>query len=40
MVITGVAEQAPERLDHLVYLDALMPQDGQSFLDILRPEAP
>jgi pimeloyl-ACP methyl ester carboxylesterase len=39
MVITGVAEQAPERLAHLVYLDAFLPQDGESLLDVLRPEA-
>ena len=30
MVITGVAEQVPDRLAHLVYLDAFVPQDGQS----------
>ena len=30
MVITGVADRAPERLAHLVYLDAMVPQDGQS----------
>src|SRR5438094_6338595 len=34
IVITGVAERAPERLRHLVYLDALVPRDGQSFLDM------
>lgn len=38
MVITGVAQQAPERLVHLIYLDALIPEDGQSVLDILGPE--
>src|SRR5713101_4428932 len=30
MVITGVAERAPERLAHLVYFDAFVPTDGQA----------
>jgi hypothetical protein len=38
MVITGVAEQAADRLAHLVYLDAFVPGDGQSLLGLL-PEA-
>ena len=38
MVITGVAEHVPERLKHLVYLDADVPQDGQSRFDIDTPE--
>jgi pimeloyl-ACP methyl ester carboxylesterase len=38
MVITGVAERAPERLAHLVYLDAFVPQDGQSLADLAGPE--
>ena len=33
MVITGVAELAPERISQLIYLDAFVPQDGQSMLD-------
>jgi len=37
MVITGVAERVPHRLAHLVYLDALVPQNGQSALDIIGP---
>ena len=37
MVITGVAEQAPERLEQLVYLDAFAPQDGQSLYDLVGP---
>jgi pimeloyl-ACP methyl ester carboxylesterase len=37
MVITGVAQQVPQRLARLVYLDALVPQDGQSVLDIIGP---
>ena len=37
MVITGVAEQQPDKLARLVYLDAMVPQDGQSDLDVLGP---
>lgn len=35
MVITGVAEQARDRIAHLVYVDALVPEHGQSAMDIL-----
>lgn len=38
MVITGVAEAIPERLRTLVYLDALIPRNGESMCDILGPE--
>ena len=38
MVITGVAEKEPERLSRLVYVDTAIPQDGQSWLDLLGPE--
>lgn len=34
MPITGVADTASDRLDRLVYLDAVMPDDGQSFFDV------
>jgi pimeloyl-ACP methyl ester carboxylesterase len=37
MVITGVAAQIPERLRLLVYLDAYLPEDGQSEVDLLPP---
>ena len=37
MVITGVADRMPERLAHLVYLNALVPEDGQSAFDLLPP---
>jgi pimeloyl-ACP methyl ester carboxylesterase len=37
MVITGVADQLPKRIKTLVYLDALVPQNG-STLFTLRPE--
>jgi pimeloyl-ACP methyl ester carboxylesterase len=35
MIITGVAEQVPHRLDRLVYVDAFIPDHGQSVLDLL-----
>lgn len=38
MVITAVAERVPERLRHLVYLDALVPGDGQTLFDLITPE--
>lgn len=30
MVITGVAHRVPERIAHLVYVDAILPKDGES----------
>ena len=30
MVITGVADRVPDRLKHLIYIDALLPVDGES----------
>ena len=38
MVITGVVDRVPGRLSHLVYLDAFVPQDGQSLADLVGPE--
>ena len=35
MVITGVAEQAPERIKQLIYLDAYVPDDGQSLATLV-----
>jgi len=35
MVITGVADRMPERIAHLVYMDALTPHDGDSLVDRL-----
>lgn len=37
MVITGVADKCPERLSQLVYLDALVPENGQSTMDQMAP---
>lgn len=34
MVIAGVAEQIPERIKNLVYLDAFVPNDGESVKSI------
>ena len=34
MVITGVVDQAPERIAHLVYLDTFVPRDGESMVDV------
>lgn len=38
MVITGVADRAPEQICSLVYLDALVPANGQNVLDLLPNE--
>ena len=38
VVITGVADRVPELIAHIVYLDAFVPQDGQSMLDIIPPD--
>lgn len=35
MVATGVADRVPERVRHLVYLDAFVPGDGQSLQDLV-----
>jgi pimeloyl-ACP methyl ester carboxylesterase len=34
MVITGVVDQAPERIAHLVYLDTFVPRDGESMVSV------
>ena len=39
MPVTGVAERVPERLSQIVYLDAFVPRDGESLLDLLGPQA-
>lgn len=36
-VVTGVAQRVPGRLAALCYLDAFVPQPGQSVLDLLAP---
>ena len=37
MVITGVAAKIPERIGKLIYLDAYVPLDGQSEVDLWPP---
>ena len=37
MVATGVADRARDRIAQLIYLDAFVPDDGQSLLDIDDP---
>ena len=36
MVITRVADRLPERIGHQVYLDAVVPRDGESMADLAR----
>jgi pimeloyl-ACP methyl ester carboxylesterase len=38
MVITGVASEVPQRLRQLVYLDAYLPEPGQSEFDLWPPD--
>jgi len=35
MVITGVAEVCPQRLNHLVYVNGVVPRDGEAMVDQL-----
>ncbi|HWF88614.1 MAG TPA: alpha/beta hydrolase [Pyrinomonadaceae bacterium] len=35
MVITGVADRVPDRIKRLVYLDAMVPNDGDSAMSLL-----
>ena len=39
MVATQLADRIPEAFTQLVYLDAFVPQDGQSLLDLQGPDA-
>src|SRR5215203_206810 len=39
MTITGVADAIPERIRHLVYLDAIVIEPGMTFYDQYPPEA-
>lgn len=40
MVITGVAAKMPERISKLIYLDAYVPSDNQSEIDLWPQESP
>ncbi|MFJ3889864.1 alpha/beta fold hydrolase [Streptomyces sp. H23] len=35
MIVSAVADRVPERISHLVYVDALVPEDGESAADVL-----
>src|SRR5271156_6717541 len=37
MVITGVADMLPDKITSLVYLDAFVPENGQSLLNLVPP---
>jgi pimeloyl-ACP methyl ester carboxylesterase len=42
MVITGVMDRVPERIRHVIFLDAAVPDDGMSLYDLFggpRPES-
>jgi pimeloyl-ACP methyl ester carboxylesterase len=39
MVLSAVADRAADRLARLVYLDAVLPRDGECMFDSLSPEA-
>ena len=38
MVVTGVAERAANSLQHIVYLDAFVPRNGQALVDLVAPQ--
>jgi len=40
MVITGVADRIPERISRLIYIDAFVPEDGESVVSFGKPNAP
>ena len=40
MVITGVIDRIPERIRHVVYLDAAVPDDGMSIWDLFGGNGP
>ncbi len=40
MVISGVADRMPGRIARLVYLDALLPEDGDSAVDLVGERLP
>jgi pimeloyl-ACP methyl ester carboxylesterase len=39
IVVTAVADRAAERIAHLVYLDGVVPRDGQSLYSCVSPQA-
>ena len=39
MVITGVADRIPQKIKHLVYADAMLPEDGESVFSLTTEES-
>jgi pimeloyl-ACP methyl ester carboxylesterase len=37
MVVSGVAERIPDRIARLVYVDAFLPENGESAFDLMAP---
>ena len=35
MVVASVADRIPDRIAHLVYLDAMVPEDGENAIDVI-----
>ena len=40
MVATGVADRARDKVKQLIYIDAFVPKDGQSLLDLYEADRP
>lgn len=40
MVVTGVADRVPDKIASLVYLDAFLPENGQSLFGLVPADAP
>lgn len=40
MVITGAADRVPDRIRRLVYVDAMVPENGERVIDIMGPGMP
>jgi pimeloyl-ACP methyl ester carboxylesterase len=38
MVISGVADRIPDRIKKLVYLDAMVPNDGETVMNLMDPK--
>ena len=38
MMVTGAADRMPDRIRHVVYLDALVPEDGDTAFVLLPPD--
>jgi len=39
LVVAGVADRIPERIRHIIYLDAFLPVDGESLMTAPRPDS-